>query len=140
MTRMDTERTRPKSSTPTARPPRRRKARPTTSAWCSATSRAIARTQIQEQLDAAGSRLEELKASLAERSGRSSWQTRGVHVEVFESGQSMIKGVVKDPEEQMAFTVEPRPSNFFDEARPWRPGEPPRPMSSRRGTSRARRS
>jgi hypothetical protein len=88
------------------------------------------RTQIQEQLDAAGSRLEELKASLAERSGRSSWTTRGVYVEVFESGQSMIKGAVKDPEEQMEFNVELRPSNFFDEARPWRPGEPPRPMSS----------
>jgi hypothetical protein len=88
------------------------------------------RAQIQEQLDAASNRLEKLKATLAERSGRSSWTTRGVHVEVFESGQSMIKGAVKDPEEQMEFNVELRPSNFFDEARPWRPGEPPRPMSS----------
>jgi hypothetical protein len=88
------------------------------------------RAQIQEQLDAAGSRLQELMASLAEKSGRTSWATRGVYVEVFESGQSMIKGAVRDPEEQMEFNVELRPSNFFDEARPWRPGEPPRPMSS----------
>ena len=37
-----------------------------------------------------------MTATLAERSGRDSWTTTGVHVELFESGQTMIKGVVED--------------------------------------------
>jgi hypothetical protein len=88
------------------------------------------RAQLQAQLDDAGRRLEELTATLAERSGRDSWKTNGARVELFDSGQSMIKGSVVDPEEELEFNVELRPDNFFDEARPWRPGEPPRPMSS----------
>ena len=49
-----------------------------------------------------------------------------MHVELFDSGQTMIKGGVEDTEVEIEFNVELRPSNFFDEARPWRPGEPPR--------------
>jgi hypothetical protein len=88
------------------------------------------RAQIQEQLDAAGARLEEVAATLAERSGTDNWTTRGVRVEVYESGQSLIKGSVKGTDPELEFGVELRPSNFFDDARPWRPGEPPRPMNT----------
>jgi hypothetical protein len=88
------------------------------------------RVRIQEQLDAAGARLEEVAAVLAERSGTDNWKTRGVRVEVYESGQSLIKGSVKGTDPDIEFGVELRPSNFFDEARPWRPGEPPRPMNT----------
>src|SRR5262245_27026439 len=88
------------------------------------------RAGLQEQLDAVGARLDELTSTLTERSGRDSWTTKGVHVEVYDSGQAMIKGVVEDTEEEMEFNVELRPSNFFDEARPWRPGEPPRHMQT----------
>jgi hypothetical protein len=88
------------------------------------------RSAIDEQLEAAGARLTELTASLAERSGRDTWRTTGVHVELFESGQTMIKGLVEDTDVDIEFNVELRPSNFFDEARPWRPGEPPRHMGS----------
>jgi hypothetical protein len=88
------------------------------------------RSAIQEQLDAANARLAELTASLTKRSGRDSWRTGGVHVELFDSGQTMIKGGVEDTEVEIEFNVELRPSNFFDEARPWRPGEPPRHMGT----------
>ena len=88
------------------------------------------RSAIQEQLDAVDARLKELTAALTERSGRDTWQTGGVHVELFDSGQTMIKGGVEDTEEEIEFNVELRPSNFFDEARPWRPGEPPRHMGT----------
>jgi len=88
------------------------------------------RAQIQEQLDGIDRRLEELTETLSERSGRESWHTDGVRVEVFESGQSMIKAGVSDPEEGMEFGVELRPSNFFDGGTPWRPGQPPRPMNT----------
>src|SRR5262249_48115030 len=69
-------------------------------------------------------------AALAERSGRDSWRTTGVHVEIYESGQAMIKGIVDDPEEEIEFNVELRPANFFDDERPWRPGMPPRHMET----------
>ena len=72
----------------------------------------------------------ELTAALTERSGRDTWRTSGVHVELFDSGQTMIKGSVEDTEVEIEFNVELRPSNFFDEARPWRPGEPPRHMGT----------
>ena len=88
------------------------------------------RAQIQEQLDGIDRRLEELTETLTERSGRESWRTDNVRVEVFESGQSMIKAGVSDPEEGIDFGVELRPSNFFDEGQPWRPGQPPRPMNT----------
>ena len=88
------------------------------------------RTAIQEQLDAVDARLTELTAALTKRSGRDSWATKGVRVEVYESGQAMIKGGVEDTEEEMEFNVELRPSNFFDEARPWRPGQPPLHMQT----------
>jgi hypothetical protein len=88
------------------------------------------RAQVEEQLEAAGKRLTELTATLTERSGRDSWKTEGAHVEVFESGQSMIRGLVEDPEAGIEFNVELRPSNFFDEARPWRPGQPPMQMDA----------
>ena len=88
------------------------------------------RASIQEQLDVADKRLAELTATLTERSGRDTWATSGVHVELYESGQAMIAGVVDDPAEGITFNVELRPSNFFDEQRPWRPGEAPRPMAT----------
>jgi hypothetical protein len=88
------------------------------------------RAGIQEQLDAAGARLGEVAATLTERTGSDDWKTRGVRVEVYESGQSLIKGSVKGTDPELEFGVELRPSNFFDEARPWRPGEPPRPMNT----------
>src|SRR5262245_26039948 len=88
------------------------------------------RAAIQEQLDAVDARLTELTATLAERSGRESWETPGVHVEVYDSGQAMIKGLVRDTEAEIEFNVELRPGNFFDEARPWRPGEAPRHMAT----------
>jgi hypothetical protein len=88
------------------------------------------RAQVQEQLDGIDRRLEQLTETLAERSGRESWQTDNVRVEVFESGQSMIKAGVSDPEEGIEFGVELRPGNFFDEGSPWRPGQPPRPMNT----------
>jgi hypothetical protein len=89
------------------------------------------RSTIDQQLDAVGAKLTELTATLAERSGRDTWQTGGVRVELFESGQTMIKGAVEDTDVDIEFNVELRPSNFFDETdRPWRPGQPPRPMSS----------
>jgi hypothetical protein len=87
------------------------------------------RATIQEQLDAVEAKLNEVTAALTERSGRDSWRTTGVHVEVYESGQAMIKGIVDDPEEEIEFNVELRPSNFFDE-RPWRPGQPPMHMET----------
>jgi hypothetical protein len=88
------------------------------------------RTAIQEQLDAADAKLADLTAKLTERSGRDTWQLSGVRVELFDSGQTMIKGGVEDTDEEIEFNVELRPSNFFDEARPWRPGEPPRHMGT----------
>src|SRR3954453_19359252 len=42
----------------------------------------------------------------------------------------MVSGTVKDDSEGITFSLELRPGNFFDDARPWRPGEPPRPMST----------
>jgi hypothetical protein len=42
----------------------------------------------------------------------------------------MIKSVVEDTDVEIEFNVELRPSNFFDDARPWRPGEPPRHMGT----------
>jgi len=88
------------------------------------------RAAIEEQLDAADTRLTGLTATLTERSGRESWETPGVHVELYDSGQAMIKGIVRDPEVEIEFNVELRPGNFFDETRPWRPGEPPRHMAT----------
>src|SRR5262245_44452599 len=88
------------------------------------------RAAIQEQLDAVDAKLADVTAKLADRSGRESWTTTGVHVEVYDSGQAMIKAVVQDGEVEMEFNVELRPGNFFDEARPWRPGEPPRHMET----------
>jgi hypothetical protein len=87
------------------------------------------RVHVQEQLDLAGARLTELAATLAERSGRP-WETSGVNVELYDSGQAMVNGVVDDPVDGITFTVELRPSNFFDDERPWRPGEMPRPMAT----------
>ena len=84
---------------------------------------------IQEQLDIAGKRLTDLAATLGERSGRS-WKTNGVNVEVYESGQAMVNGAVEDPAEGITFSVELRPGNFFDDERPWRPGEAPRLMAT----------
>jgi hypothetical protein len=88
------------------------------------------RSAVEEQLGAADARLTELTASLTERSGRDTWRTGGVQVELFDSGQTMIKGVVEDTEVEIGFNVELRPSNFFDEASPWRPGQPPRHMGT----------
>src|SRR5262245_18143334 len=88
------------------------------------------RPAIEEQLDAADARLTGLTATLTERSGRESWETPGVLVERYDSGQAMIKGIVRDTEVEIEFNVELRPGNFFDEARPWRPGEPPRHMAT----------
>jgi hypothetical protein len=87
------------------------------------------RAAVQEQLDAAGARLTELAATLGERSGRT-WETAGVGVEVYESGQAMVTGVVKDAAEGITFSIELRPRNFFADDRPWRPGEAPRAMST----------
>jgi hypothetical protein len=87
-----------------------------------------AKARIREQLESADSRLAELHGTLSERSGRSSWETTGISLQTFDSGQAMITGVVTDPEEGLTFTVELRPRNFFDEERPWRPDEPPRAM------------
>ncbi len=84
---------------------------------------------VQEQLDVAGKCLTDLAATLGERSGRT-WKTSGVGVEVYESGQAMVNGAVEDPAEGITFSVELRPSNFFDDERPWRPGEAPRPMAT----------
>lgn len=84
---------------------------------------------VQEQLDTASKCLTDLAATLGERSGRP-WETRGVNVELYESGQSMVNGTVEDASEGITFSVELRPSNFFDDERPWRPGEAPRPMAT----------
>ncbi len=84
---------------------------------------------IQEQLDVADKCLTDLAATLGERSGRV-WETTEVHIEVYESGQAMITGVVEDPAEGITFNVELRPRNFFEDERPWRPGEAPRSMST----------
>jgi len=89
-----------------------------------------AKAQFVEQLEAADARLAGLVETLAERSGRTTWETTGVGVASFESGQTMVNGVVQDPEEGMFFSVELRPGNFFDDVRPWRPGEAPRLMST----------
>jgi hypothetical protein len=86
-------------------------------------------SRVREQLEAADARLDGLRDELSERSGRS-WETTGVSLQTYESGQAMLTGVVNDPEEGITFTVELRPRNFFDEARPWRPGEPPRSMNT----------
>ena len=82
------------------------------------------RAAVQEQLDAAGETLGGLAAALGERSGRA-WTSSGAAIEVFDSGQAMVKGVVEDSSDGITFTVEARPSNFFDDERPWRPGEAP---------------
>jgi hypothetical protein len=85
---------------------------------------------VREQLEALDGRLAGLRDTLAERSGRESWETTGVALQTFESGQAMISGVVSDAEEGLTFSVELRPQNFFDDTRPWRPGEPPRRMGT----------
>jgi hypothetical protein len=87
------------------------------------------REAVQAQLDAASGTLAELAAALGERSGRT-WQTSGAAIEVYESGQAMVAGSVKDGFEGITFALELRPGNFFDDARPWRPGEAPRPMAT----------
>jgi hypothetical protein len=87
------------------------------------------RAAVQEQLDAAGATLTQLAATLSERSGRT-WATSGTGIEVYDSGQAMVTGSVEDDSEGITFTLELRPGNFFDDERPWRPGEAPRPMST----------
>jgi hypothetical protein len=87
------------------------------------------RAAVQEQLDAAAATLTQLAATLSERSGRA-WETGGAGVEVYDSGQAMVTGSVKDDAEGITFTLELRPGNFFDDERPWRPGEAPRPMAT----------
>jgi hypothetical protein len=86
-------------------------------------------TRVRVQLEAADARLDGLRQELDDRSGRT-WQTTGVAVQRYESGQTLVKGVVNDPDEGITFTVELRPRNFFDEERPWRPGETPRAMAT----------
>jgi hypothetical protein len=71
-----------------------------------------------------------LRDELAERSGRDTWETGGVALEIFESGQLAINGVVSDPEQEIIFGVELRPRNFFEEHNVWRPGSPPRAMAT----------
>ena len=88
------------------------------------------RAAIEQQLATVDAKLADLTAQLTERSGRDTWQTGGVHVELFESGQTMIKALVEDTDQEIQFNVELRPSNFFDDARPWRPGQPPRHMGT----------
>jgi hypothetical protein len=88
------------------------------------------KTRVRGQLESADARLRELCETLGERSGRKTWETTGISLQTFDSGQAMITGVVSDPEEGLTFSVELRPKNFFDEERPWRPGEAPRPMST----------
>jgi hypothetical protein len=85
---------------------------------------------IVEQLEAADARLAGLVDTLTERAGRTTWETTGVGVETYESGQAMLTGVVSDAEEGIVFSVELRPRNFFDDTRPWQPGQAPRVMSS----------
>ena len=87
------------------------------------------RAAVQAQLDAASETLTALAATLGERSGRT-WETGGAAIEVFDSGQAMERGVVEEKGEGITFGVEVRPSNFFDDERPWRPGEAPRPMAT----------
>jgi hypothetical protein len=87
------------------------------------------RAAVQDRLDAGSKVLTDLAATLGERSGRG-WDVKGPSIEVYDSGQAMITGVVKDDAEGITFDVELRPSNFFDDVRPWRPGEPPRAMST----------
>ena len=84
---------------------------------------------VQARLDAASAVLTGLAATLGERSGRE-WETGGAVIEVYDSGQAMVTGIVKDEAEGITFDIELRPSNFFDDARPWRPGQPPRAMSA----------
>jgi hypothetical protein len=88
------------------------------------------KAKVLEELEAADGRLETLRADLAERSGRSSWETTGVVLERLESGQARILGTVEDPQEGIFFTAEMRPRNFFNEENPWRPGQAARPMST----------
>jgi hypothetical protein len=88
------------------------------------------KTRVRGQLESADARLAELCETLGQRSGRTTWETTGISLQTFESGQAMITGVVSDPEEGLTFSVELRPKNFFDEERPWRPGEAPRPMAT----------
>jgi hypothetical protein len=87
------------------------------------------RATVQEQLDAAAATLRQLAATLGERSGRT-WETSGTGIEVYDSGQAMVTGSVRDDSEGITFALELRPGNFFDDERPWRPGEAPRPMST----------
>jgi len=89
-----------------------------------------AKAGVVGQLEAADARLASLAGTLAERSGRATWETTGVSLATFESGQAMVNGVVKDPEEGVFFNVELRPKNFFDDLRPWRPGQAPRLMAT----------
>jgi hypothetical protein len=84
---------------------------------------------VRERLEAADTQLDGLREELSERSGRP-WETTGVALQRFDSGQTLLKGVVNDPEEGITFSVELRPRNFFDEERPWRPGEAPRQMAT----------
>jgi len=87
------------------------------------------KASIKEQLEAADKRLAELRDTLNERSGRE-WDTTGVSLETYDSGQAMVTAIVKDEAEGITFTAELRPGNFFDDTRPWRPGEPPRAMAT----------
>ena len=89
-----------------------------------------AKARVAGQLEAADERLAALVGTLAERSGRTSWETSGVGLVTFESGQAMVNGVVKDPPEGLTFGVELRPRNFFEDERPWQPGQAPRSMST----------
>ena len=129
MSAMDTDDDEPE----TTRPSGRRAAtsdgrRATTSASCSASSTTSSGAQI-----AGAARRRRRAPRRADRDARPSARAatagrrrrarRGLRVRPVDD-----QGRRRGPEEQIEFNVELRPSNFFDEARPWRPGEPPRPM------------
>src|SRR5262249_5410938 len=70
------------------------------------------RAGIEQQLASVDAKLDEVTAQLTELSTRDTWRSSGVHVELFDSGQTMIKATVEDTEEEIEFNVELRPSNF----------------------------
>jgi hypothetical protein len=67
-----------------------------------------------------------LRAALAGRTG-TTWRTGGVQLDTYPSGQASISGYVENGE--VSFSVELRPSTFFDESG-WQPGDPPKEQAT----------
>lgn len=84
------------------------------------------RENVLTRLAEAERKLLELRDELTERTGQR-WQSAGVQLDTYPSGQASISGYVEDGE--LTFAVELRPRNFYAETA-WQPGDAPREMAT----------